>query len=135
MGKTRYSVADFEPHIPGSGGIVSTIAQRVGCDWATARKFIKESPTLKRLFDDENEGGGDLAESVVLNNMRAAARRQRASGYIEIVDSSDAKWYLSKKFKDRGYDDRSRHEITGPDDGPIVFRVLFGDDGGDDAND
>ena len=98
MGKSRYNVSDFEPHIPGSGGIISTIAKRVGCDWFTAKTWIETSPTLKRAYDNECESVLDMAESVLLKNIKDG-------------DSADAKWYLSRKGKSRGYVERS--EVTG----------------------
>ncbi len=41
--RENYKVADFEPHIKGSGGIISTIAAKVGCEWNTAEKWIKNN--------------------------------------------------------------------------------------------
>lgn len=115
--KTRYTVKDFEKHITGSGGIISTIAARVGCHRDTCSRWIENSPTLKAAFEAELQAGLDEAESVVNNNIRAAAAAQRASGYTEIVDSSDARWKLSRLGKDRGYGDSQ--EITGAGGGPI----------------
>ncbi len=45
--RRRYKVADFEPHIKDSGGIISTIAKNVGCDWLTAKLWIDKNATLK----------------------------------------------------------------------------------------
>jgi len=99
MSKRRYTVADFEPHIPGSGGIISTIAKRVGCDWTTAKRFIQESPTLQRLYDNEQESVLDLAESELMKSIQAG-------------NTQDAKWLLSKKGKQRGFGDESKQDIT-----------------------
>jgi hypothetical protein len=115
--KTRYTVKDFEEHIIGSGGIISTIAARVGCHRDTCSRWIENSPTLKALFEAELEAGLDAAESVVKNNIKAAAAAQEASGYTEIVDSSDARWLLARLGKKRGYGDSQ--EITGAGGGPI----------------
>ena len=98
MSKTRYKIADFETHIPGSGGIISTIAKRVGCDWWTARRHIDRSPKLTRLYDNENEAVLDLAESELIKAIKDG-------------NTQDAKWLLSKKGKARGYGDESRQEI------------------------
>jgi hypothetical protein len=104
MSKRRYAVSDFEPHIANSGGIISTIAKRVGCGWVTARKFIDGSPTLTELYNDECESVLDMAESVLIKSIQGG-------------DTQDAKWLLSKKGKQRGYGDSV--EVTGKDGGPI----------------
>ena len=106
-GNNHYSAAQFINAIPGSGGIVTTIAKRVGCQWHTARKYIDTMPTVKAAYDDECETILDLAEGTVLKNIKGG-------------DSSDAKWYLTKKGKHRGYVD-GRHEVTGADGGPIII--------------
>ena len=109
--KNRYTAKDFEPHIAGSGGIVNTVADRVGCAWRTARDHIQRTPKLKSLFDAECETALDEAESVIVGNILAAADLQRAAEAagldVPIVDSSDAKWFLAKKGKRRGYGDSS----------------------------
>lgn len=47
MGKNLYTAAQFIEAIPGTGGIISAIAKRVGCDWITAKKYITELITKK----------------------------------------------------------------------------------------
>jgi hypothetical protein len=111
MSKARYTVADFEPHIAKSGGIISTIASRVGCEWSTARRHIDESPTLTRMYNDECESVLDLAESVLIKSIQGG-------------DTQDAKWLLTKKGKGRGYGDVVTNEISGPDGGAIPVELV-----------
>jgi len=89
-GKNQYTAKQFIDVIPGSGGIIKTIASRLGCDWNTASKYIKTMPTVKQAYDDECETVIDLAESTVIQS-------------IHDKDVSTAKWYLIHKAKDRGY--------------------------------
>jgi len=106
----RYKVADFAPHIKGSGGIISTIAAKVGCEWETAEKWLKNNASLKALYEAECETVLDVAESVVYGNVQAAAKQQadlRKIGGVAMVDSADAKWLLTKKGKRRGYGEES----------------------------
>lgn len=116
----RYKATDFIVAIPGSGGIISTIAKRVGCDWWTARRAIDSMPTVKEVYDSESETVLDMAESVLLKNIKEG-------------DSADAKWYLSRKGKARGYVERQ--EMTGPDGSAIqtsttaVVNVYMPDNG------
>ena len=123
--KRRYTVADFEQAIPGSGGVVTTIAARVGCHWATAEVWINKSPTLQKLYDAEMEIMLDAAESVVHNNIRAAQKKQESSDNTEIVESGDARWFLSRRGKRRGYGDSQ--EITGAGGGPVEIAATVMD--------
>ena len=89
MGKgngNSYTTQQFINAIPGSGGIISTIAARVGCTWNTAKKYVTEFATVRAAYDDECETINDKAESTLI----------RA---IEDGDIASAKWWLSKKRK------------------------------------
>jgi transposase-like protein len=108
-GTSKYTTQDFIDAIPGTGGIVSAIARKVGCDWATANKWVNEYPTVKRVYDAECESMLDLAESVILKNIKDG-------------DTADAKWYLTKRGKRRGYGDAV--ELLGKDGGDITVNVV-----------
>ena len=105
-----YGAQIFIDAIPGTGGIVSAIARKVGCDWYTVKRYIDNYPTVKSAYDAECEAMLDLAESTVLKNIKDG-------------DTQDAKWYLTKKGKRRGYGDSM--EVTGEGGGPVVFRVIY----------
>lgn len=119
----HYKAAQFITAIHNSGGIISTIAQRVGCAWATAKKYIDTMPTIQTAYNDECSKVVDLAESVLLLNMQLVRRQQVEEQ--EVVDTSDVKWYLSRKGKSRGYADKSEHEISGQGkDGAITVQLV-----------
>ena len=86
MGKELYTAKQFIDAIPGTGGIVVTIAERVGCNWHTAKKYIDNYPTIQQAYQDECERISDLATSTVLKAIRDG-------------DVSTAKWWLTKKRK------------------------------------
>ena len=113
-GNNQYKAQQFIDAIPGSGGIISVIAQRVGCAWHTAQKYIQEYATVADAYADETEGIIDLAESTVLKAIKGG-------------DVSAAKWYLTTKGKDRGYTER--REYAGADGDALTIRVVYGDDG------
>ncbi len=124
--RQRYTASDFEPHIPNSGGIVSTISDRVGCAWKTAKTHIERTPKLKELFESECETSLDLAESVIVNNIRAARRLQEeaeAAGGCVIVDSSDARWFLTRKGRGRGYGESADVNLMTPP-GRIAIKTI-----------
>jgi hypothetical protein len=108
-----YTAQQFIEAIPGSGGIVTTIAKRVGCKWHTAKKYIRKYPTVQRAYDDEREKVLDLAESKVI----AAIKKD---------DIATAKWMLTMKGADRGYVPKEARQI----EGDVTLRVVY--DNGDD---
>jgi len=111
MGK-QYTAQEFIDAIPGTGGIVSALARKVQCDWNTAKKWIDEYPTVKRAYDAECESMLDLAESTLLKNIKDG-------------DTADAKWYLTKKGKRRGYGDSV--EVLGKDGGALEVVIKYAD--------
>lgn len=105
-----YKAADFIKAIEGSGGIISTIANRVGCSWNTAQKYVKEYPTVADAYNEEIERVIDLAEGVLIKNIQNAAKQAQAG---HDVDTADVKWFLSRKAKSRGYVERQEVEHSG----------------------
>lgn len=80
--------------IRGSNNIMSKVAERLFCDWSTAKKYVEMWPETRHAMDDELQRAIDLAENKVLRS-------------ISLDDINTAKWFLSKKAKDRGYGDES----------------------------
>ena len=78
--------------IKDSGGIMSTIARRLGVTWHTADSWIRESGELMEALKDEKETILDMAEATLLKKIKEG-------------DEQSAKWYLSKIGKLRGYGD------------------------------
>jgi hypothetical protein len=114
MTRAVYTAEQFIKAIPGSGGIISTIARRVGCGWHTARDYVDKHPSVKQAYDDECEAVLDLAESKTIKA-------------IEAGDMQTVRYYLSTKGRKRGYVERQ--EVTGGDGGPVTLRVVYGNDG------
>lgn len=105
----HYKAQQFIDAIPGSGGIKTTIAKRIGCAWHTVDKYVREYPTIAQAYADECEKVVDAAESVIVG---------------DIVDGHDvqtAKWYLTMKGRQRGYVKTDRHE----QDGEVTLKVVY----------
>lgn len=109
MGKNLFTAAQFIEAIPGTGGIISTIAKRVGCEWSTAKRYIFDYPTITQAYNDECEAVNDLAESVLITNIKNG-------------DSADAKWWLARKRKEQ-FSETIEHKGSG-EDGEIIIRVV-----------
>jgi len=112
VGRSNIPVKVFLDAIPGTGGIITAIARRVGCSWHTADKYIKRYPTIQQAYRDECERVLDIAESKV----------------IELISAGDPqmlRYYLSTKGKKRGYTERQ--EVTGENGAAIAFRIIYPD--------
>ena len=107
-----YKASQFIEAIPGSGGIISTIAARVGCHWHTARRFCMEVKAVKEVYDDEVEKTYDMAEAVVLKALQKE-------------DIPTAKWYLTMKAANRGYAPTQKNEVTGAAGEPMTIKVEY----------
>jgi hypothetical protein len=95
-----YTASTFITQIPGTGGIISTIAHRVGCEWHTVKRAIERWPTVKAAYDDECEGILDLAEVALVS-------------LIKKGDGPSVRFYLSTKGKHRGYVPKAIQEHQG----------------------
>ena len=109
-----YTAQTFIEAIPGTGGIISAIARKVGCEWNTVKRYLDNFPTVRAAYDAECEAMLDLAESAVLRNIKKAA--------TDDGDTADAKWYLTKKGKRRGYGDSM--ELLGEGGGPLRIEYV-----------
>jgi len=118
-GRDQYRAAEFIEAIPGSGGIISTIAARVGCAWDTAKRYIENYATVRQAYENECEKVTDLAEAVVI-------------GEIKNRDVHTAKWYLMMKGRSRGYVQSQRNENE--NSGEVIVHVVY-DRSDDDVDD
>ena len=103
-GAAQFTAKQFITAIPGSGGIIAVIAKRVGCDWHTAKRYIRLYPTINQAYEDECSGVDDLAESTVIKAIRDG-------------DVPTAKWWLEKRRRDKF---ASRTEVTGTGGEPLL---------------
>lgn len=76
--------------IRNSSGVISIIAERVGCCRQTVATALKNDPIAKEYYDAECDTVLDIAEVVVIDS-------------IKNQDVNTAKWYLERKGAKRGY--------------------------------
>lgn len=108
----HYKAQVFIDAIPGTGGIITKIADLVGCSWHTAKKYIDTYPTVQTAYQNERESVLDTAESIIINKLDAD-------------DEQMAKWYLTMKGAGRGYSSKQKIQHSGEgDDGEIVYKFV-----------
>ena len=86
-GNNQYKVSEFIKEIPGTGGVISVIAARVGCAWNTAKKYIEEHPTVQQAYQNEKHAVDDKAVSNIFADI--------SKGSIET-----SKWWVRMKMGD-----------------------------------
>jgi len=94
-----FTAKKFIEEIPGTGGVISVIAQRVGCCWHTAKKYIEEKPTVKQAYDNEKHAVDDKAKSNIY-------------GAIAKGDLETSKWWVRMKLGDE-FAPTERKEVAG----------------------
>lgn len=104
----KYTEEQLLEAIKNSAGIMSTIADRLNCNWHTAKKKIDENEIVKVAYESECERVLDLAESKMI-------------GMVEKEDGQMIRYLLSTKGKKRGFSER--YEVTGKD-GEDLFSVF-----------
>lgn len=102
-----FGVEEIVDAIQGCNGIVSKVADKLRCSWVTAKKYIEMFEETKEAFYNEEQRAIDMAENKVLKS-------------INLDDVQTAKWFLSKKAKDRGYGDETNLNVKG-DKMPCVY--------------
>lgn len=108
----QFTAQQFIDAIPGTGGIISALARKVGCAWHTAQKYIDSYPTVKQAYENECAGIDDLAETTVIKAIKGG-------------DLGAAKWWLEKRRRDK-FSDRLevKAEISGPEGSAIPIRLV-----------
>ena len=87
--------------IKGSFGIMTTIAKRLGIDRNTALKYVNQNEATRQALINEQEAGGDFAETKLFKLMNDE-------------DGQTIRWYLGRKFPERGYSEKIEMKDTTP---------------------
>jgi hypothetical protein len=109
MAGNKFTARQFIEAMPETGGVVSVIAEKVGCAWNTAKKYIDTRPTVRRAWLNERNRITDRAK----HNIIIA---------IEGGDLQMSKWWV--QVMDDDFRPLQRHEITGKDGGPVEHRDI-----------
>ena len=99
--------------IRGSGGILSAVAQRVGCVRQTVARYMQRYPSVREAIEQERE--------MMIDAVEAVAYRQAREG-----DGPMIRFLLATVGKTRGYTER--HEVVGSDNGPLRVQVEYVND-------
>ena len=97
--------------IEGTGGIKTRIAERLGVQWASVNDALKREgwDDIREIYQDECEKVGDLAEERIVDIIKDK------NVLVAAESTKNARWYLSKKHKNRGYGEESTVTVQGGD--------------------
>jgi len=93
----NYTAQQFIDAMPGTGGIISALAERVGCAWHTAKKYIEEYVTVKQAWENERNYIKDKARHNIIEAILGG-------------DEQMSKWYLA--MVDGEFQPAQKHEIS-----------------------
>lgn len=91
---------DFLKVIPGSGGLYTSIAQRLHIDRHTVARYIARFPDLRKAVEEETETTIEMVEHVTVQRCLAG-------------DVQACMFYLKTKGKHHGYTEKSETELSG----------------------
>lgn len=117
MGRKKkiYKKADILEAIKGSGGIVSTVALALKCDWHTAKKNIDKYEETREALDGELETGLDKVEG-------------KAYERAEDGDGAMIRFILATKGRKRGYGETAPQVLDDAEDNELTIEIVDGDD-------
>ncbi len=114
--RARYTRDAVLRAIEGCAGLISYVAQRLDCDWRTARRYIDRWDETREAFEAERERICDVAESQLIKLIREG-------------DLNAIKFYLTHVGRHRGWGD----EVALGGNVKVVVRWAD-DDAADDAD-
>lgn len=88
-----YRKADMIEAIQKAGGILAVAARALGCSRQTLYNYMERYPDVRAAYDEANETNLDVAEAVLLEQVRGK-------------DKEQVRFYLRTKGRARGYGDR-----------------------------
>lgn len=127
--RRTFTMGQFAEAIKNSDSVISSVASVLDLDWLRVRDTIRSIPCLQAYYDAEKESMLDTAELVVQNNIRASyinqtlAKQQaaiQAGMPIPTMDTADARWFLSRLGKHRGYGEQVSIDLSAEKPIPIV---------------
>ena len=101
--KRKRTAAEVIEAVRGSRGIMTNIALRLGVTRVTLNRYAKNWPSVRAAIDAEKSKLNDVATSVVIAKIEAAAKLVQAAmrdGNFDAavkVDSTDSKWLLNAR--------------------------------------
>ena len=122
MANQKYKIKDMVQAIHESKGMVYVAARKLGCAANTIYNYAEKHEGVRRAIDEERGMMVDTAELALWKALQ--------NGEAWAVSLT-----LKMLGKDRGYAERSEHEISGNADKPLRLVIEYTDDFANDHDD
>ena len=115
----RYTAAQVAEALENCGGVILAAANNLGCSARTVYNYLDRYVTCREALDKARK---DLVGNAQAQLVRLSRDADHKDHYKAIKD------ILVKYDKETDWRDDSKHEVTGPDGGPLEFKAVnFGD--------
>ena len=96
----KYNLKTIISAIPGTGGIKTAIANKLGCERNMVNYWIEKYPQVKKAYEQECESALDFAESKLMQN-------------IKMGNTQEILFLLKTRGKSRGYVEKQEIDHSG----------------------
>jgi len=110
MASKRYTAQQMIDAIEQASGYVTKAADVLGCDARTVYNYAEQYASVQQAIDDQREKRTDFVESALMK----AIKDGNVTAMIFYLKADP-------NAKARGWSERSQHEHTGADGGPVIF--------------
>ena len=120
----RYTAAQFIEAVKGTGGVISAVADRVGCSWHTAKKYIEQYATVKEAWENERHKITDKARHNIIKAI-GEGDLQMSKWWLQMMDEEfvpQAK--LDAFVRNLDFGTLTRQQLERIADGEDVISVL-----------
>lgn len=107
-GREQYTAKQFIDAMPGTGGVISALAERVGCTWPTAHRYIETYATVRRAWEAERSRITDIAENNIIKAIKSG-------------DMAMSKWWLQVMREEFVPRQRNENENSGE----VIVHVVY----------
>ena len=111
--RKNYKKEDVLKAIDGSGGLITTIANRMHCDWHTAKRCVNKWDETRQAYIDSEETVLDFVERKAIERVKEG-------------DGSMIRFILATKGRKRGYGEKPIIDETAAED--TELRIIIDDD-------
>lgn len=84
-GSKQFTAKQFIKAIPGTGGIISALADKVGCGWHTAKRYIEDYVTVAEAWDAERNKITDKARHNIVKSIHGGDL-QMSKWWLQVMD-------------------------------------------------
>jgi hypothetical protein len=83
--RRQFTAKQFIDAIPGTGGIISALADKVGCGWHTAKRYLEDYVTVAEAWEAERNKITDKAKHNIIKSIQGGDL-QMSKWWLQVID-------------------------------------------------